>query len=129
MTRIELTDSELIVHVQGWDRVWALTRRFTVPRQNVSAAEIGIGQKARSQIMRSLRLPGSLLPGVVAAGHYWRMGKPMGPWSFWAIRRGKRALTITLTNHRYNLLVVEVEDPAATVDAIQRWIETGTAKW
>ena len=59
-------------------------------------------------------LPGSYLPGVIAAGTYrWPGNK-----EFWNVRRLNKAIVLHLQNEGYTRLVLEVADPAATVAAI-----------
>ena len=64
-----------------------------------------------------LRLPGTAVPWVIVAGsYYWR-----GEWTFYDVRLRhlERAIVIRLRDERYARLVVEVEDPNATVAQIE----------
>lgn len=40
MTEVEITEDALIVHVLGWDRLWAFKGRIEVPLSHVASAEI-----------------------------------------------------------------------------------------
>ena len=62
-----------------------------------------------------LPLPGTYLPWVITAGSYWRPGR----WSFWCVHDPARAIVIDLTGDRYSRLVLQVDDPVATVAAIE----------
>jgi hypothetical protein len=78
--------------------------------------ELGITAEAQAQLDKSIRLPGAYMPGIAIAGRFYREGE----WVFWNIRKGERAITITLDHDGYVNLVVEVEDPAEAVASINR---------
>jgi hypothetical protein len=65
---------------------------------------------------RRLRAPGTYWPGLITAGSYWWKGEG---WSFWSVRKAKRAVIITLRNERYRRLILEVEHPDAVVAMIE----------
>jgi hypothetical protein len=119
MTSIELTDKQLVVHMHGMDKVWALKSRFEVPRGKVVTAQVGIEPAAQAQLRKSLRLPGSYIPGLVVAGKYYSKGK----WMFWDIHKGKKAITIEVDHKKYNKIVIEVADPVAAVADINAWLK------
>lgn len=121
MAEIELDDDTLVLHVKGIDRFLAFTSRFEVPRDHVAEAVVGVAEDAQKQLQRSLRIPGAFVPGVIVAGHYVRVGRGPGPWTFWDVHRGHNAITIYLADHRYNMLVAEVDDPTGAVERVNTW--------
>lgn len=114
MTTIELTDDKLELTVRGFDVILALKKHLSVPLANVTRVEVGVAAGAREQLHDSLRMPGTYLPGIITAGSYVEHGR----WMFWDVHSGERAITIFLDHDRYDALVVDVDDPAATVARI-----------
>lgn len=114
MVTLQVADGTLEVEVQGWHKLWAFKRRI-----RVSLAAIGEVQReheATSGLWKGLRAPGTHLPGVVVAGPYYRAGER----HFWDVRHGDRAIAIELEGQRYDRLVVEVEDPDAAIELLDR---------
>jgi hypothetical protein len=62
---------------------------------------------------RGLRLLGTSVPGVIAAGSFYD-----GEWLFMDVHNHAQAVKIELDHEHYAALIVEVEDPAATVSTI-----------
>ncbi len=73
--------------------------------------DTGIGSEGKG-----LRLPGTHVPGFLALGTFFRDGIR----TFWSIRKGEVAVNITLSDFRYDRIVVEVEDPHETVTTINK---------
>ncbi len=114
MTTIEISEGTLHLRVRGFDVVLAVKKQLAVPLAHVQRAEIGVSPEATERLEHSLRMPGTAVPGVVIAGHYREHGR----WMFWDIHSGKQAITIRLDHEHFDALVVDVEDPAATVAQI-----------
>ena len=64
---IELTDDELIVHVAGGDRLWALKSRLQVPLENVVGASAATDEARKW--LHGIRTGGTHIPA-------WRRGGP-----------------------------------------------------
>jgi hypothetical protein len=111
---IHLTEDSLIVEIGGLDRFWALKSRLEIPLANVVNAEPAGAEAAKW--WRGLRLGGTDIPGVIAAGRFYSHGQ----WVFWDVHDPARAIAIELRDQRYDRLVIEVEDPAGTVAKISR---------
>jgi len=58
MAEIEDTDEALVIHVTGWDKVWALTSQLTILRAHVVSAEPAAEEARRW--WKGIRLPGLL---------------------------------------------------------------------
>src|SRR5215203_946870 len=117
MADVELTEDALIVHVRGMDRIFALKSRLEIPLSHV------LGAKADPEIAhpapwKSLRLTATQIPWVVTAGTFYQEGERV----FWDVHDPKKAVVIRLSDERYARLVIGVENPPATVAAIQRAI-------
>ncbi len=124
MATIELTPNSLIVHVTGADVLWALKSRLEVPLEHVVGAALDPeAQKQWGELWKGMRLPGTHIPGVIAAGSFYQHHE----WVFWDVFHPEKAVTIRLAHEHYSKLVVEVDDPAAAVAAIQQAIGTRPA--
>lgn len=113
MARISIDGDDLVVEIEGMDKLWSLKSRLVIPLANVRGATADPGIAAEP---KGLRAPGTSLPGVITAGTFHQDGERV----FWNIRDGARAIVITLADEHYVRLVVEVADPAATVALIEQ---------
>lgn len=113
MATISIADGELTVHVQGMDKVWALKSQLTIPLAHVRGATVdpGITRDAKGR-----RGPGTHIPGVIVAGTFHHEGQRV----FWDVHDSAKAIVIELDDDTYQRLVIEVPDPRATVDDIER---------
>ena len=116
MTEVEITGDALIVHVRGMDRLWSLKSRLEIPLSHVLGAEAD--PQVASEHSRGLRAPGTHLPGVITAGTFYQEGDRV----FWDVHDPEKAIVIRLKDERYVRLVIEVDDPPATVAAIEEAI-------
>lgn len=119
MADIELTPDKLILHIRGIDKLLSFASQFEVPREAVKGAHMGIDEEANAQMDKSIKLPGAYMPGIAIAGRFYEHGK----WMFWDIHKGERAITIDVDHDKYNKVVVEVDEPGKTVDAIVEWLK------
>jgi hypothetical protein len=111
MTTVSTSDDTLIIEIKGWDQVWALKRRLDIPLNHVTRI-----RGAADEIPRGIRIPGTHLPGVIAAGTFYDGGEK----AFWAVHNSERAIAIDLHDEEYSMLVLEVADPDATIQDIER---------
>src|SRR3984893_1930600 len=112
MAEIELTATTLIVHIRGADQFFALKSKLEVPLKHI--AGIDVRPPDAGQIWHGLRVGGSNLPGVITAGRYLHLGQ----WGFWNGHVTDKAIGIGLHDQRYGKLVVGVDAPDATAEAI-----------
>ena len=113
MARIEVDNDRLTVHIEGLDRLWTLKTRLEVPLAHVISASVAADAMRRRKGWRG---PGAHIPGVIVAGTYHLGGERV----FWDVHHKERAIVVELAHDTYQKLVVEVEDPAATVQLIER---------
>ncbi len=118
MAQIELTPQALIVHITGADRLWALKSRLEIPLAHVVGATQA-PDEARAWF-KGIRLGGTHVPGVLSAGIFHLHGDRV----FWDVHDPHKAIAIELKDDRYARLVIEVEDPAATIAAIGQAVPT-----
>ncbi len=113
MARVRIDDGELVVEMEGMDKLWALKSRLSVPLANVRGAAVDPGVAKRET---GIRAPGASVPGVITAGTFFVEGERV----FWDVHDGVKAVVIELVDERYARLVVEVDDPAGTVALIEQ---------
>ena len=114
MARVELTSKTLIVHVTGVDRFLAFKSQFEIPLTHVTGAEAD--PEIAKAWWKGWKAPGTNIPGVVTAGTFYRDGKRM----FWDVHDPEKTIVIHLADDQYDALVVEVEEPNVTAQAITR---------
>ncbi|MGW1108463.1 hypothetical protein [Streptomyces sp. NPDC002540] len=112
MAHISIDDGNLIVEIEGLDKLWALKSRLTIPLAHVrgATADPGIAKGPKG-----LRSPGTHVPGVVTAGTFHIDGERV----FWDVRDPAKAVVIQLADERYARLVIQVSDPRATVALVE----------
>ncbi len=97
--KLELNEDVLAIAFEGWERVWALRRRLTIPRAKIVHAE---WHGEPFVLHAGLRLAGTAVPGVLAAGTFFGQGMKQ----FLYVRRpqGWRRATAA------NVLVLDLHD-------------------
>ena len=113
MAQVTIAGDDLIVDVEGLDKLWALKSRLIVPLGNVrgATADPGIVREPKG-----LQAPGTHVPGVVVAGSFYADGQRV----FWDVHDADKAIVIELGDEKYARLVIEVDDPRGTVDMIEK---------
>ncbi len=125
MTEVELTESTLIIHVRGIDKILALRSHLEIPLTHVRGAA-PLDAQTQADLRQSLRVPGTYLPGVIIAGSYWQWSNH--EWMFWDVEHPEQAVVITVDHEKFTRLVIEVADPAATIATISAAIPSEQAR-
>lgn len=113
MTEISIADGNLVFEVEGWDKLWSLRSRLTIPIPHV--VRVYADPEIAKNWWLGVRVGGTHVPGVIAAGTFYRQHN----WVFWDVHHPEKAVVVELRDEHYARLIVEVEDPAATVAKIQ----------
>ena len=113
MATISIDGNHLTVEVNGVDKLWALKSRLTIPLEHVRGATADPGMVSEP---KGFRGPGTHVPGVIVAGTFHQDGHKI----FWDVHDQSKAVVIELQDDAYQRLVVQVEDPRATVELITR---------
>jgi len=109
MAEVEIAQDALIVHVEGMDRLFALRSRLEVPLSHVEGAEADPQEAQRR--CHGIMERGIWVPGSITAGTFYQEGELV----FWDGHNPQQTVVIQLKDERYRRLVIEVEDPEATV--------------
>ena len=115
MARVSTDGTDLIIEIEGTDKLWALRSRLAIPLANVrgATADPGIAKDPKG-----VRAPGTHVPGVITAGTFHLDGERV----FWDVRDAADAVVIELRDERFARLVIQVADPRATVGLIEHAI-------
>jgi hypothetical protein len=113
VVELEVKEGNLVLHVHGADKFWAMKSQLEIPLQHLA------GVRADPKIARGwwhgLKLIGTDMPGVLWAGTFYQQGKRI----FWDVHDPEKTIVIDLRHEKYAELIVEVADPAAAVGMIQ----------
>ena len=113
MAEIELAPTSLIVHIRGVDKFFALKSQLEVPLEHIASVDVSPPEARR--IWHGLRVGGTSVPGLITAGRFIDHGE----WAFWDVHDPDKAIAIRLRDERYAKLVIGVDDPTATAEAIK----------
>lgn len=113
MADVELTSTSLIIHIRGADRFFAMQSMLEVPLQHIASVDSAADEARR--VWHGLRIGGTNLPGIITAGRFVQHGE----WAFWDVHDPQNAIGIQLRDESYAKLIVGVDDPGATTQAIR----------
>jgi len=113
MATISVQGQDLVVEMNGLDKLWSLKSKLTIPLAHVRGATVDPGMVGEP---KGVRAPGTHLPGVITAGTFHQDGEKV----FWAVRDGQNAVVVELADEQYTRLVVEVDDPRAVVAMVEQ---------
>jgi hypothetical protein len=113
MTTIDIDGSDLVLNVEGLDKLWAFKSQLRVPLAHVAGVERA-GEETH-QWFHGLRFPGTNVPGVVTAGTFIESEGHV----FWDVHDPDSAIAIRLHDEKYVKLIVEVEDREETIEQIE----------
>jgi hypothetical protein len=113
MAQVHIDGEQLVVEIEGLDKLWALRSRLEIPLAEVRGATADPGMAGEP---KGFRAPGTHIPGVLAAGTFHVDGERI----FWDVHDPAKIVVIELTGEPYRRLVIQVDDPAATVAQVER---------
>ena len=117
MVTLSIDDNVATFEVEGADKLWALKSRLEIPLAHIRGARID--SEIAHGWWHGLRAPGTSVPGIITAGTFYQHGKRV----FWDVHDPSRVIVVALADERYDELVIEVADPAATVATIAAAID------
>jgi hypothetical protein len=119
MVSVTVESDRAVFEVEGWDKVWSLRSRLEIPLAHITGVEANVDQV--SQWWHGLRVMGTDMPGLFAAGTFYYHGELV----FWDVRHLHNTIIVSLDHERYRKLIIEVADPIAAVarlrDATKPW--------
>jgi hypothetical protein len=114
MVTITVDGDALDIQVQGIHKLWAMKSSLRIPLADIRSVRQD-AERART-MFPGARIPGTHIPYVYTAGTYYQADfRP----DFWTVRNRENAIVIQFSlEAAYDEIIVEVEDPAATVALI-----------
>ena len=113
MVELSISGGNLLLHVQGADRLWALKSSLEIPLQHV--AGIRADPSIAHGWWHGFKLAGTTLPGVITAGTFYQHGQRV----FWDVHNPDNTVVIDLRDERYSQLIIEVADPGTAVALVE----------
>lgn len=111
--KVTVTDSQIIIEPQGLDKLWSFRGRLEVPIAHVKGATHDPGMEGEPKGWRG---PGLHVPGKLAGTFH-----ADGERQFWNVTGFNRTIVIELDpSEHFTRLIITVDDPRATVDAINQ---------
>jgi hypothetical protein len=115
MAEVHVDGDDLIVDIEGPDKLWALTSRMVIPLANIR------GATADPEVVMApggVREPDTDVSGVLTSGIFRVDGERV----FWDVHDPAAAVVIELADEHVTRLVIQVADPGTTVALIERAI-------
>jgi hypothetical protein len=122
MTDISIEGDRLVAVIHGLDCLWTCRRRIVVPLAHVKNARVDPHLEEEGPWLGAGRTD-ALLDYAVAAGPMMVHGRH----EFWDVHHPERAVSIDLEDEPFSRLVLEVEDPAAVIDAVNAAVRASSA--
>lgn len=121
MAQIEITPQSLIVHITGADQLWSLKSRLEIPLAHVVGANHATADA--DSWLEGFHMGAEYVPGVLSTGGLQYQDDRV----YWDVHDAAKAIAIVLKDDRYARLVIEVDDPAATLAAITKALQVPAA--
>jgi hypothetical protein len=118
MTKLEIIGGDLIVRIQGWERLWSLRRTVRISLGQITAVS-ETDEVFKRRLL--LRVMGTSFPGF-RAGLFWSRRDGL---MFWDVRGDTHAIAITLHDSRLRKVLIDVEDPDAAIAMLHRVVPPG----
>jgi hypothetical protein len=116
MTIAEVKGEDLVITVEGIDKLLAFKGHVTIPLAHIVRVEQDPGPLM--PIRYSFFGIGTIFAGRIQTGTFTQEGEK----SFWDVHDIRKAILITLKDDEYAKLVIEVENPEETINTIQERI-------
>jgi hypothetical protein len=113
MVAVSITGDRVRFDVEGWDKLWAFKSQLDIPVAHIRS--VRFDPDAATGWWHGLRIPGTQIPGVITAGTYYQRDGAV----FYDVHDPQRTIVLELDHEHYKRLVVEVDDPLATVKQLQ----------
>ena len=112
MTTLHMENGNLVINVEGADKVWALKSHLTIPLMHITSVKYE--PEVAKGWWHGFKLPGTNLPGVITAGTFYQNKE----WTFWDVHNPEKTIILTLKDESYQKLVIEVKDTEAAIAEI-----------
>jgi len=108
MVEVKKEGETFIFEVLGTHKLWSLKSRLDIPAEDILDA---YQNPEELKGWKGWRIPGTHIPGLITAGTFHLDGKMV----FWDVMDKSKSIIVKLKDQQYEKLVIEVEDPAASI--------------
>jgi hypothetical protein len=91
MVTVTIINETISFEIMGWHKLWSLQSKLTIPKENIVKA---YQDESEITFWKGLRMPGTEIPGLLAAGTFYKNGR-----NFWDVSNKKNAIVITPREH------------------------------
>jgi len=123
MARVIIEDGQLIIHMKGMRKFFALKSEVSVPLSNIESVTTGLEWKDMPNILDKVSGTNSNMfyyGGTFREGGFWNSD---GDKVFFDLKRKEEAIVITLKDEEYNKLIIGCETPDETIAIIKQALE------
>ena len=113
MVNVSVEGDRVRFEVEGWDKLWALKSQLEIPLEHIDVGSRRSG--AGSWLVARVQDAGTQIPGVLTAGTFYQSDGAV----FYDVHDPDRTVVLELDHEHYKRLVIEVEDPTATVGKLR----------
>lgn len=110
MVSVTSEDDAFIFEIKGWHKLWAFINKIKVSKGKIIRAYQNTDEFT---MWKGLRMPGTEVPGVIAAGTFYKEGR-----NFWDVMNTDNAIIVELHDHYYKKLLIEVENPREVINKL-----------
>jgi hypothetical protein len=113
MVEVKVSGDRAVFEVEGLHKLWSLRSRLEIPLEHIRG--VRADPAPAMGWFDGLKVAGTGLPHLFRAGTFYQQGD----FVFWDVRRPEKAVVVELEDEHFSKLIVEVEDPAATVSLLE----------
>lgn len=119
MVTISFEGPDLVLEVEGLDKLWALRSRLQIPLKHIRS--VHPAEEPAKRWFHGIKVMGSSIPGVLTAGTFYQDGGLV----FWDVHEPANAIAFELADERYERLIVEVADPRTAIRMVESHLVKG----
>ena len=108
MNTVTITNVSVEIEVGGLDKLWSLKGKIKIPRSSINKLYL----RPKELKPPWLRIPGTYIPKVIAAGTYRSSGRK----EFWNTHFRKDCIVFELNDFDYTRVVVDVNGAQELID-------------
>jgi hypothetical protein len=112
MVEVTVSGDKATFEVNGLHKLWSLKSRLEIPLAHIKGVQADPSHALGW--FKGLGLVGTNVPNIFRAGTFYQEGNLI----FWDVRNPERTIVVDLKDENYSKLIVEVEDPEASVNLL-----------
>ena len=116
MTTLALEDDQVVISIDGWDKLFSLKGEVTFPKSSITSAY------AYNETISPpwLKNPGTAIPGVIMAGTFQNLGDRK---EFWCTKFKGNTVVIDLDHETYTRVVCDLPSD----ESVKMWVANLTS--